>query len=830
MHASDDEEIEKLVNLIKTRDVNVLARQCATNSKLTAGLLTFTDTQGNTAFSHAVASGHLETVKLLLKMGADANKPNDYGWTPLCVGCYHGHLNIIKFLLENTAQHKNSASVFGFTALMCSVNQGRLAITKQLIDNGVYLNSAGAGKTGQGTGLTPLMLACLKGYLKIAKLLLDRGAEHNTQCQLNGWTALMYAANGASKKQNIPIKNDLNSLVDPPEKSSSRMEIIELLISYGTDPTLKNWAGKTASEIAIETIEIEVGEYLKKLMTKKKSNGYISGDRCSKSNVLSHSESSVSLESKRSGHSQNNSEKNTVNFQLKKNKESENSEFQENEEYHNDGNSNDKNNWFSRFTRRKDKVTERDEKGVQLQPPTFQKKRGDNDEAKLSIDDDPSGERSSRQKTFYNVNGSSASSTRRDRGESARIINAEKDSLVRLNQDRDEAVLRSNDHNTSPRSIPDSRSTVKSSKNSENSGNDNHYKSQTQQERHRENSSSSSHSLQSKTHIPSYHNNSNQLSNGLSNTRVPSSNQLIQQENFNGKNNFYSKNNNRESSEYQILNTPPPSSGSLKNTSSNERQASKLHQISPLKAPSSSNFLSESLNYSTFDSRSNSKVSNRNSFHEYQYMQPINIPQAQQQQSLKFSKESSYILDLCSFLEKLELKNYLPLFENAFLNLEAVLGLNDEDLKELGIKLSSHRKQLLTACQQYKENVQKNNSQQFSRKADSGNLIPPATNKNNLDKWGWINSDQRGGSRSVASSESSHRSRKPSSDSTTSSSHYRSASSNTQQQKTTSDQGREEYLAKHARSSSNPVQFELQLQQQQRRSNQTNEQRGGNIK
>ena len=59
--------------------------------------------------------------------------------------------------------------------------------------------------------------------------------------------------------------------------------------------------------------------------------------------------------------------------------------------------------------------------------------------------------------------------------------------------------------------------------------------------------------------------------------------------------------------------------------------------------------------------------------------------------------------DLRQFLERIELKNYLPLFENAYLNIDAVVGLCDEDLVELGIKLSSHRRQLLSACAAQKE-------------------------------------------------------------------------------------------------------------------------------
>jgi ankyrin repeat protein len=126
---SISDEIEPLINLIKTRDINVISRSCSANPKLIAGLLTYRDLVGNSAFIHAIASGYLDTVKLLLKMGADATSPNNYGWTPLSVASYRGSTNIVKFLLENTSQSQNEATVFGLTALMCAVYTGRYKIS-----------------------------------------------------------------------------------------------------------------------------------------------------------------------------------------------------------------------------------------------------------------------------------------------------------------------------------------------------------------------------------------------------------------------------------------------------------------------------------------------------------------------------------------------------------------------------------------------------------------------------------------------------------------------------------------------------------------------------
>jgi ankyrin repeat protein len=104
------------------------------------------------------------------------------------------------------------------------------------------------------------MVACMRGFIRIAKILLDRGAEHNTQCQLNGYSALMFASNGSTKKL-LPSAGSSES-TDPQEPAANKIEIVELLLSYGTDLTLCNWLGLTAVDIASDTGQKDVFELL----------------------------------------------------------------------------------------------------------------------------------------------------------------------------------------------------------------------------------------------------------------------------------------------------------------------------------------------------------------------------------------------------------------------------------------------------------------------------------------------------------------------------------------------------------------------------------------
>lgn len=123
--------------------------------------------------------------------------------------------------------------------------------------------------------MTPLMLACHYGFYKIAKTLLERGAEYNAQCQLNGWTALMYAANGPpsspSSSSQPPHHHHQNNEAgggsgggDETESPSSKLKLVGLLISaeYRADTGLRNWSGKTAADIALQTGQGDIYERL----------------------------------------------------------------------------------------------------------------------------------------------------------------------------------------------------------------------------------------------------------------------------------------------------------------------------------------------------------------------------------------------------------------------------------------------------------------------------------------------------------------------------------------------------------------------------------------
>ncbi|RXM92966.1 Ankyrin repeat domain-containing protein 34C [Acipenser ruthenus] len=112
-------------------------------------------------------------------------------------------------------------------ALLKAVFQGKLRLTRLLLEGGAYINE------GNERGETPIVAACLAGYedpqsrQKMVKYLLEKGADPNIPDK-SGQTALMHACAEQSGK-----------------------EVVSMLLEYGADPSMKDYSGSSALVYAI---------------------------------------------------------------------------------------------------------------------------------------------------------------------------------------------------------------------------------------------------------------------------------------------------------------------------------------------------------------------------------------------------------------------------------------------------------------------------------------------------------------------------------------------------------------------------------------------------
>lgn len=80
----------------------------------------------------AALAGQVDWCKKLIARGGDVNKT---GWTPLHYAATHGHIEVIKLLLEENA-YIDAESPNGTTPLMMAARYGTAAAVKLLLDEG----------------------------------------------------------------------------------------------------------------------------------------------------------------------------------------------------------------------------------------------------------------------------------------------------------------------------------------------------------------------------------------------------------------------------------------------------------------------------------------------------------------------------------------------------------------------------------------------------------------------------------------------------------------------------------------------------------------------
>src|SRR5918992_1399121 len=127
--------------------------------------------EGHTDLMCAALEGRTETVKALLRKGADINAKDGSGRTALMFAVINLHGETVKVLLEHGAD-VNSRADDGATPLMLAATCGDPEIVQALLNRGADLN----GSFVQ-TGKTALMLAEEHGYSGIAELLRQAGTK-----------------------------------------------------------------------------------------------------------------------------------------------------------------------------------------------------------------------------------------------------------------------------------------------------------------------------------------------------------------------------------------------------------------------------------------------------------------------------------------------------------------------------------------------------------------------------------------------------------------------------------------------------------------------------
>jgi ankyrin repeat protein len=130
----------------------------------------------NNPFLYAGAEGLLEILELANGAGADPTITNRYGGVAVIPAAEKGHVETVRYLLEETAVDVNHVNNLGWTALLEAIvltdgGPRHQEIVRTLIAHGADVNLP------DGEGVTPLQHARGRGYSEIAGILEAAGAR-----------------------------------------------------------------------------------------------------------------------------------------------------------------------------------------------------------------------------------------------------------------------------------------------------------------------------------------------------------------------------------------------------------------------------------------------------------------------------------------------------------------------------------------------------------------------------------------------------------------------------------------------------------------------------
>ncbi|MFP5378707.1 MAG: ankyrin repeat domain-containing protein [Vicinamibacteria bacterium] len=139
------------------------------------------------AVADAAMAGRADTVRALLREGADVNAAQGDGMTALHWAAMQGHGEIAEMLLYAGGNVRATTRLGAYTPLHLASQKGAAAIVSALLAAGAPVNAV------TSTGATPLMLAAASGSADAVTALLDKGADIDAVDTAGGVSALVFA-------------------------------------------------------------------------------------------------------------------------------------------------------------------------------------------------------------------------------------------------------------------------------------------------------------------------------------------------------------------------------------------------------------------------------------------------------------------------------------------------------------------------------------------------------------------------------------------------------------------------------------------------------------
>lgn len=169
----------------------------------------------------------LEIILRLVSLGCDINRCTRSGYNPLMIASCSGHVDAVKFLVEQGADKCVTLPLDDSTMLLMAVEHRRPEVVHYLAQLGVDLD-----KANRTTGLTPLLEAIVSFEfgrvvsLRIVESLLEGGVDRDKP------------------------DNDGNTPLHTAARRSSRIEVLKVIMRYGANLDARNQLGQLPIDLA----------------------------------------------------------------------------------------------------------------------------------------------------------------------------------------------------------------------------------------------------------------------------------------------------------------------------------------------------------------------------------------------------------------------------------------------------------------------------------------------------------------------------------------------------------------------------------------------------
>ena len=202
---------------------------------------------GETPLMSCAGTGSAEAVAKLIASGADVNAAEPaLKQTALMWAVSERHADVVRLLIEKGA-NVNAATRHGFTPLHFAAREGDLESARLLLAAGVDVNVQSKPDPtlkGRGPafdamrsgGSTPLVAAITRGQVKLALFLLEHGANPNVDDA--GFTPLHWAASTWEGDLSNPVFGFSEPMSGIPDRQA-KLELLKALLARGANPNAR---------------------------------------------------------------------------------------------------------------------------------------------------------------------------------------------------------------------------------------------------------------------------------------------------------------------------------------------------------------------------------------------------------------------------------------------------------------------------------------------------------------------------------------------------------------------------------------------------------------